>query len=85
LKKLTVWMMVISAVVFVIAWGVMGVKIYNGDYGFETEAYIGLVCLVVFTGSSLFSVFCCNRCPKCGRVRWVHGNYCANCGHQFEK
>ena len=85
MKKLTVWTMVISALVFVISWGVMGVKIYTGDYGFETEVYIGLVSLVAFNASVLFRVLRYNRCPKCGKVRWLHGNYCANCGHSFEK
>ena len=40
MKKVAKWLAVISIVVFVIAWGIMGLKILDNDYLITAEAYI---------------------------------------------
>ena len=64
MKKIAIWLAVISIIVFVIAWGVIGVKILDNDYEFMTEAYIGYGSLVVFF-ISIICVPLINRCPHC--------------------
>lgn len=36
-KKIATWLMVISIIVFAIAWGVIGLKIFTNDFNFMTE------------------------------------------------
>ena len=40
MKKIATWLAVISIIVFVIVWGIIGLKILDNDYDFITEAYI---------------------------------------------
>ena len=46
MKKVAKGLAVISIVVFVIDWGVMGLKLLDNDYLITAEAYIGLICIV---------------------------------------
>ena len=48
MKKIVKWLAVISIVVFVIAWGIIGLKISDNNYLITVEAYIGLISLIVF-------------------------------------
>lgn len=84
MKKVTVWIMVFSVLTFLISWGVAGVKIMNGDYDFAIEAYIALGAMLIYFGCSICRAVG-NRCPHCGKIQWIQGNYCANCGHVIEK
>lgn len=72
----------ISIFVFVIAWGVMGLKLLDNNYNITTEAYIGLVSFVAFFISILY-VKCTNRCPHCGKIRQSFGPYCPYCGNKL--
>ena len=49
MKKIAIWTAVISIIVFIITWGVIGVKILNNEYEFMTEAYIAYGSLAVFS------------------------------------
>ena len=79
MKKIATWLIVISIVVFAIAWGIVGLKILDNNYDFITEAYIALGAMVV-----LFIAIIClkmsNRCPHCGNVKQSLGKYCPYCG-----
>jgi len=48
LKKMTKCLAGLSLAVFVFAWGVMGLKLLDNNYLITTEAYVGLISLLVF-------------------------------------
>ena len=82
MKKTAIGLAILSAVVFVIAWGMIGVKILNTDYSIEIEAHIGYIALVVFFICFLY-VKSTNRCPHCGKVKVFLGKYCPHCGKEI--
>ena len=84
MKKIAVWLAVISAVVFIIAWGVMGLKLLNNNYLITAEAYTGLVSIVVFFICAIY-MKCTTRCPHCGKVKQSFGKYCPYCGKEFDR
>ena len=82
MKKVAGWLAVISVLVFVITWGVMGVKLLEGDYLITAEAYIGLISLIVFFVCVIY-VKVKNRCPHCGKTNQSFGKYCPYCGKEI--
>ena len=46
MKKVASWIFAIAVSIFVIDWGIMGLKIFNNDYNITVEAYIVLVCFL---------------------------------------
>ena len=82
MKKVAVWLAVISILVFVVSWGIIGLKILDNDYEFLTEVYIAY--------GSLAVLFCCiicvrimNRCPHCRKIKQPFGKYCPYCGKEI--
>ena len=47
MKKIAIGVAIISFLVFVIAWGVMGLEIFDGDYDIEMLVYIGATAWIV--------------------------------------
>ncbi|MBR2950865.1 MAG: zinc ribbon domain-containing protein [Lachnospiraceae bacterium] len=84
MKKTAVWLAVISIIIFVIAWGIIGLKILDGNYVFMIEAYAALVSLVIFIVCALYMKIT-DRCPHCGKMKQSFGKYCPYCGKEFEK
>ena len=82
MKKIAKWLAVISSVVFVIAWGIMGLKFLDNDYLITTEAYTGFICFVVFLICVLYVKFT-NCCPHCGNPKQSFGKYCPYCGKEI--
>ena len=82
MKKIAKWLAGISLAVFVITWGVIGVKLLDHNYGITVEAYIGLISFVVLFGSILF-VKIQNRCPHCGKIMNDFGRFCPHCGKEI--
>ena len=68
MKKVCIWIAIISAIVIFITLGVVGVKLLDGNYDTNAEVIITGVSFVIF----LVSIVCYNlngiRCPHCGRV-----------------
>lgn len=85
MKKIAWWILAVSLIVFIIAWGVMGVKIFTNDYDITTLAYIGAACLPLILGSVLIIRFLGSRCPHCGKQRAFSGAYCPHCGRKIDK
>lgn len=83
-KKIAIWLLVISLIVFVITWGIVGVKILDNNYEFMTEAYIALGSFAVFWICLVYVRWGKSRCPHCGKVRLSSGKYCSHCGKEIE-
>ena len=81
MKKIASWLAAISIIVFIIAWGLVGLKILDNDYDFITEAYIAYGSLTVFFPALICLRFA-NRCPHCGKIKQTVGKYCPYCGEK---
>ena len=81
MKKIRTWVLVISFFVAVIAWGIMGLKLYDGNYNITVEAYITMGCLIVILGCAVSKVFT-DKCPHCGKLRVSNGKFCPYCGKE---
>lgn len=79
MKKIITWFFVIFLFFFVIDWGIMGLKILNGNYDIIIEAYIGLICFIGFWVCIAIKLLY-NKCPHCGKMRVSNGKYCPYCG-----
>lgn len=82
MKKIAKWLAVTSMIVFVFAWGLMGLKLLENDYRITTEAYIAVVSLVVCFVCIMYIKFT-NRCPHCGKTKQSFGTYCPYCGKEI--
>ena len=82
MKKAAIWLAVISIIVFVIDWGIVGLKLLDSNYDITLGAYIGLVSIVVFFVCTLY-IRCTNRCPHCGKINQSFGKYCPCCGKEI--
>lgn len=82
MKKTAKWLAAISMTAFVIAWGMMGLKLLDNDYLITAEAYVGLISLVVFFVCIMY-VKITTRCPHCGKTKQSFGKYCPYCGKKL--
>ena len=64
MRKFAIWSMIISGVTFIIAWGIGGVMIFNGEYEHYAWTYVGLACIVVFFVALI--ILKTKKCPHCG-------------------
>lgn len=81
MKRITTWVLVIALIIFIIDWGIIGVKLLDGNYDIITEAYIGAACF----GAMLICAVCkafTNKCPHCGKLIQSNGKYCPHCGKE---
>ena len=83
MKKIATWLAVISIIVFVITWGIIGVKLLDNNYSFMTEAYIAYGSLAVFFACLLY-VRSTYRCPHCGKQKLFFWKYCPYCGKEIK-
>lgn len=84
MRRIAIWTAVVSLLIFVIVWGVMGLNIMNNEYESVTvTTWIGVVCLIVFLVSFLYLRFTSWKCPHCGKIRLVNGQYCHHCGKKI--
>ena len=81
MKKVDTWLLLISLLIFVIG-GVIGLKLFDGNYDIIIEAYIGLICLVTMLICILIRSFS-TKCPYCGKMRVSNGRYCPHCGKEL--
>ena len=82
MKKIAIWLAVITFIIFVIDWGIIGLKILDGDYDITVGVYIGFISIVVCF-ISIFYVKSQNRCPYCGKMKQSFGKYCPYCGKEI--
>ena len=82
MKKIMAYLFLITLIVFIIDWGVVGIRILNHDYDITLRAYIGLVCVVLIF-VCLFYRLLHRKCPHCGKPRQTEGAYCSYCGKKI--
>ncbi len=83
LRKVANWVLAITFIVFLIDWGVVGIKLLDNNYNITVEAYIGLVCFIIIFVSIIIRTFT-DRCPHCGKIRATKGAYCSYCGKEIK-
>ena len=83
MKKIAKWMAVITLFIFIIAWGIIGLKLLDGDYDITVGAYIGVISIVVFFICVLYIKFT-RRCQNCGKMIESYGKYCPYCGKEIK-
>lgn len=83
MKRIAKWVTAIALFVLVIDWGVIGLKIFDGDYDIIVGIYIGLVSWLIAIIGILYIRFA-NRCQNCGRMIQFGGKYCSHCGKEIK-
>ena len=86
MKKACVWLAIISAIVLLITWGIVGVKLLDNNYDFLTEVYITGASLVICLGSIVSYKFIGYRCPHCSKINdslFGKGKFCPHCGKEL--
>ena len=82
MEKIAKWLAAISIIIFVIAWGVGGLMIYNGKFENNAWVYVGLVSIVIFFCNLIYLKT--SRCPYCGKINQSFGKYCPHCGKNIK-
>ena len=86
MKKIAIWLAVISAIVLFITLGVVGVKLLDGNYDTTAEVIITGISFVIFLGSVVCYKFIGSRCPYCGKVNDTllgKSKFCPHCGKEL--
>ena len=86
MKKVCVWLGIISAIVLLITVGVVGVKLLDGNYDTTAEVIITGISFVIFLGSVVCYKFIGSRCPHCGKVNDAllgKSKFCPHCGKEL--
>lgn len=82
MKRFIPWIAAIAFVIFIIDWGVIGLKLLDSDYNITTGVYIGAACYVIILLCAVCKIFG-NRCPHCNRHIDQIGTYCPYCGQKI--
>ena len=74
--------MLITTIIFIIDWGIMGIKLLDGNYNISLESYIGAICFIIIFVCILYKSFS-NKCPYCNKSLLINGTYCPYCGKKL--
>ena len=86
MKKVYLWLAIISAIVLLITLGVVGVKLLDGNYDTTAEVIITGISFVIFLGSVVCYKFIGSRCSHCGKVNDIllgKSKFCPHCGKEL--
>ena len=86
MKKVCLWLAIISAIVLFIALGVAGVKLLDGIYDINVEVIITGVSFVIYLSSVVCYKWNGDRCPHCGRINDTllgKSKFCPHCGKEL--
>ena len=82
MKKVCVWLSIISAIVLLITLGFVGVKILDNNYKFTVEIIITIVFGLILFGTIFYKLIG-SRCPHCGKMNdSLTGKFCPHCGKE---
>ena len=87
MKKVCAWLAIFSVIVFLIAWGIVSVKLLDGNYVFTTEIYIAAVSFTISHAAIVGYKMVGIRCPHCGKINdslFGKGKFCPHCGKSLE-
>ena len=82
MRKVANWLLGVFFIVFLLDWGIMGIKLLDNDYNITIEAYIVLICFIGMISCVLIRSYT-DRCHYCGKVRITNGAYCSYCGKEI--
>lgn len=82
MKKIMFWISIVASIVVVIDWGIIGLKLLDGNYDITAGAYVGLACILIIAVCAVYKVFH-NKCPHCGKLLQLNGKYCPHCGKKI--
>ena len=86
MKKVCLWLAIISAIVLLITFCVVGVKLLDGNYDTIVEVYVTGASLIICLGSIVGYKFIVNRCPHCGKINDTllgKSKFCPHCGKEL--
>ena len=86
MKKACVWSAVASTVILLITWGVVGVKLLDGNYDTIAEVYITMVFSIILLASIVGYKLIGSRCPHCGKINdslFGKSKFCPHCGKEL--
>ena len=86
MKKVCLWLAIVSAIVLFITLGVVGGKLLDKNYDTTAEVIITGISFVIFLGSVVCYKFIGSRCPHCGKVNDTllgKSKFCPHCGKEI--
>ena len=86
MKKVCIWLAIISAILLFITLGVVGGKLLDENYDTTAEVIITGISFVIFLGSVVCYKFIGSRCPHCGKVNDTllgKSKFCPHCGKEI--
>ena len=86
MKKVCIWLAIISAILLFITLGVVGGKLLDENYDTTAEVIITGISFVIFLGSVVCYKFIGSRCPYCGKVNDTllgKSKFCPHCGKEI--
>ncbi len=82
MKKVCIWLSIISSIVLLATLGVVGVKILDNNYNFTVEIIITIVFGLILFGTIFYKLIS-NRCPHCGKINdSLTDKFCSHCGKE---
>lgn len=81
MKKAVKWIINAVWIIFIMDWGIFGIRLLDHNYSAATAAYIGLACLLLIAVYRV-SMRSAARCPHCGKMQMVNGKCCPHCGKE---
>lgn len=81
MKKTITWIFFTALFIFILDWGVVGVKLLNHHYDVMAEAYIGLISWLTLVIAGICRISTA-KCPHCKKLLLTKGKYCPHCGKE---
>lgn len=88
MRKIWPWLFAAAVVVFVIDWGIVGIRLLQGQYEITAGVWIGAVCWLLILALLVlrrFSQADSPTCPHCGKKQHTGGKYCSDCGKEIPR
>ena len=86
MKKVCLWLAIISAILLFITLGVVGVKLLDGNHDTIVEVYFTGISFVILLGSIVGYKLIGSRCPHCGKINDAllgKSKFCPCCGKEL--
>ena len=74
---------IITFLIFLIDWGILLLKLLDNNYNITTEAYIGVVCIIIIFVCAIHKFFS-NKCPYCKKIIQTNAIFCSHCGMKLK-